>query len=277
MNNNPTISVLMPMHNASAYLSEAIESVLCQTFCDFELIVVDDGSTDNSVEIAKSYNDSRIRIIQNTRDFISSLNKGVDAATGRYIARMDADDIMLPHRLKTQFEFLEKNIGVDICGSWAECFGFDDRVMQTITQHHKIISSLLLGNSMIHPSMMLRSSVFKQQYYPEGYPCAEDYKLWTILAHNGFTFANIPEVLLRYRRSVNQVTQKYSDTMRKSDSRIKFEYVQLVMEQISQKKEPYLNFFNQLVDLKNNGLISASGLFHTVYHTYTHFLKNTDE
>ena len=180
MNDRPVISVLMSMYNASAYLREAIDSVLNQTFTAFELVVVDDGSTDNSVDIVKSYHDRRIRLIENTHDFISSLNKGIDATVGKYIARMDADDAMLPHRLETQLRFMETHPDIDICGSWAECFGAKQYAMKYETDHEQIIASLLLKNPVINPTTMLRRSAFESHpilRYSYDYPYAEDYQL----------------------------------------------------------------------------------------------------
>ncbi len=103
--NIPPVSVCMLMYNASKYLRECIDSVLAQTFQDFEFLIVDDGSTDDSVEIVQSYHDSRIRLIKNKHDYIGSLNILLDEARGKYIARMDADDVMMPMRLKIQFEY----------------------------------------------------------------------------------------------------------------------------------------------------------------------------
>ncbi|EJW91688.1 glycosyltransferase, partial [gut metagenome] len=97
------ISVCMPMYNASRYLRECIDSILIQTFTDFELLIVDDGSEDDSVAIVESYTDSRIRLIRNRHDYIGSLNLLLKEARGKYIARMDADDVMLPYRLKAQW------------------------------------------------------------------------------------------------------------------------------------------------------------------------------
>lgn len=116
------VTVLMPAYNASKYVAEAIESVLKQSFEDWELIIVDDGSTDNTVDIIRSYTDSRIRLICNEHDFIGSLNLGLQEATGKYIARMDADDIMHPDRLKIQYNIMEEESEITVCGSWVKIF-----------------------------------------------------------------------------------------------------------------------------------------------------------
>lgn len=116
MERSPSISVCMPMFNASRYLRESIDSVLAQTFADFEFLIADDGSTDDSVDIVESYSDPRIRLIKRPHDYIATLNFLLAEARGKYIARMDADDVMLPHRLKTQFDYMEAHPGVDLLG-----------------------------------------------------------------------------------------------------------------------------------------------------------------
>lgn len=113
------VSVCMPMYNASKYLRECIDSVLAQTFKDFEFLIVDDGSDDDSVEIVKSYHDDRIRLIENTHDYIGSLNMLLDEARGKYIARMDADDVMMPERLQVQLEYMESHENIDILATSA--------------------------------------------------------------------------------------------------------------------------------------------------------------
>jgi len=276
MNNVPSISVVMPVYNANSYLHEALESVLQQSFTDFEIIVVDDGSTDTSVEIVKSYHDWRIKFIANTHDFISSLNKGLNMAKGKYIARMDADDVMLPHRLETQFQFMETYTNIDICGSYAECFGMSKRLMQYATEHDQIISLMLLTNPLIHPSVMIRRSIFENDTtlrYPYGYPCAEDYKLWTVLACKGFRFANIPEVLLHYRHSSSQVTERKFNIMRQTSLKIQKEYADWVVKHIVDKNRRYSDFIEQLVCLSNDKLISFKSLIHIIYHVFSNVMN----
>lgn len=131
--NAPKISVVMPVWNATKYLPQSIESILNQNFDDFELIIIDDGSTDRSVEIVNSYRnrDRNIVVCENPHNFINSLNTGIALSRGEYIVRMDADDIMLPDRLEVQFCFMEENPEIDVCGSWMEIFGANSH-MNTI-------------------------------------------------------------------------------------------------------------------------------------------------
>jgi glycosyltransferase involved in cell wall biosynthesis len=117
----PLISVVMPVYNAAQYLREAIDSILNQTFRDFEFIIINDGSTDRSLEIIQSYNDDRIRLInQKNTGLAKALNNGIAIAKSDFIARMDADDISIPERLTSQFSFLESNVDVVAVGSNAE-------------------------------------------------------------------------------------------------------------------------------------------------------------
>ena len=115
---NPKVTVLMPVYNCEKYLRESIESILNQTFKDFEFLIINDGSSDKSAEIVESYNDNRINFVQNEKNIglAASLNRGLDIAKGEYIARMDADDISLPERLEKQVRFMETNPQIGICG-----------------------------------------------------------------------------------------------------------------------------------------------------------------
>jgi len=118
----PTVSVLMPVFNGEQFLRPAMNSILNQTFTDFEFIIVDDGSTDHSREILNSYTDSRVRLICNESNIglTDSLNRGLEAASGNYIARMDQDDISLPERLAKQVAFMDSHPEVGVCGTWAK-------------------------------------------------------------------------------------------------------------------------------------------------------------
>ena len=119
----PLVSVVIPIYNTESFLRETIDSVLCQTLSDFELILLDDGSTDHCVDIIRSYHDSRIRFIPCPHDFIGTLNRGYSEAKGKYIAQMDSDDLMMPKRLQIQYDFMEKNPHIAACGGWMRSCG----------------------------------------------------------------------------------------------------------------------------------------------------------
>lgn len=201
------VSVMMPVYNGQKYLSEAIESILNQTFTDFEFIIINDGSTDRTEEIILSYADHRIIYVKNEENLqiVKTLNKGILLAKGKYIARMDADDISLPTRLEKQITFMRENPHIDILGTWFETFGRKKYIQKLPTEHEQIKSDILFYTPLAHPAIFAKSEVLKQYKYPENYPKAEDYALWTQLISR-FQFSNIPEVLLLYRLHDHQAS-----------------------------------------------------------------------
>ncbi|MDR2526686.1 MAG: glycosyltransferase [Rickettsiales bacterium] len=213
----PRVSVLMPVYNAEKYIVEAIDSILAQTFSDFEFIIINDGSTDKSVEIIKSYKDKRIRFINNKENIgiAAVLNQGLDLATGEYIARMDSDDISMSNRFAKQIEYMDKHSDVGVLGTLVRFFPGDSR--KNDGRHKKNITYLdllLIGWCVTHPTVMLRRSVFEKnalRYDPES--VAEDYDLWTRAIR--FTqIKNMQEILLKYRwhdANVSQLKRKELD------------------------------------------------------------------
>jgi glycosyltransferase involved in cell wall biosynthesis len=213
----PKVSVLMPVYNGEKFLSEAIDSILNQTFSDFEFLIINDGSTDQTEAIIESYKDKRIQAISLTRNagVISALNIGLARCCGIYIARMDADDIALPERLEKQVTFMEKNPRIGIAGSWVQYFGNRKGITRAPLTHREILWTMLFGSPFFHPTIIMRSHVLKgtNLNYPQQYTHAEDYALWA--ASIGFTeFANIPEVLLMYRFTESSVSAMNKDEQR---------------------------------------------------------------
>lgn len=205
MKNNPKISVLMPVYNGEKYLKESIESVLEQTFTDFEFIIINDGSTDSSVDIIKKYqqDDSRILLLNNQKEkgIVGALNTGLEAVKGKYIARMDSDDINLPYRFEKQASFLDSHSDVVVCGTWVELIGTHSGKIWRLAEDHDVIKcTMLFCGSITHPTVMIRSNFFVDNriFYDNDYLFAEDYELWTRIIDKG-KFANIPEILLNYR------------------------------------------------------------------------------
>lgn len=199
----PKISVIMPVYNTDEeYLREAIESILNQSFYDFEFIIINDGSKNNAEEVILSYKDERIKYVINEQNLglIKTLNKGLKLAQGEYIARMDADDISLPERLLKQADFLDKNPEVGVLGTWFECFP-RKRIMKSNIDNKEIVECLLaMHNDLGHPTVMIKNSLVKNidLQYDENAIYVEDYALWLSLI-NKTKFANIPEILLMYR------------------------------------------------------------------------------
>lgn len=204
------ITVLMPVYNGGEYLRSAIESILSQTYTDFEFIIIDDGSTDNTKEIIDSYDDKRIRNFNNTTNqgLIFSLNKGIDNAKGRYIARMDSDDISLPQRFEKQIEYLDKNPDIVVLGSLGYNIDENGSVKNIIKLPEKpgqILTELLFGNVFIHTSIIAKTEVIRQYRYNKEYVHAEDYYLWSQIAKE-HKIANLQQPLVRYRVHENCVS-----------------------------------------------------------------------
>ncbi|XOJ85153.1 glycosyltransferase family 2 protein [Methylophilaceae bacterium Uisw_099_01] len=195
----------MPVYNGEKYLKESIDSILNQSFKNFEFIIVNDGSTDKTEEIILSYDDGRIRYVKNkvNLQIVKTLNKGITLAKGKYIARMDADDISLPERFEKQFKFMEANHDIDVCGTWVNTFGFRESVWKCFINHEEIKVQLLFNSPLAHPSVFFRRTFFKDFQYNSKANKAEDYFLWVQSIENK-KFSNIPCSLLMYRLHENQ-------------------------------------------------------------------------
>ena len=210
---SPLVSVVMSVRNGERFLREAVESILDQTFREFEFIIIDDGSTDCSGSMLDSYqrNDSRVRVFhQENRGLVMSLNRGVELARGTYIARMDADDVSLPHRIAVQVAALETNHDLAAVGGAAELI---DSVGNSLGMHpypaeDEEIRSILFqgGCPLLHPAVVFRrEAIMCVGRYRKAVVHAEDYDLFLRLAEK-YQFANVKEVVLQYRRHSGQVS-----------------------------------------------------------------------
>jgi len=241
---NPFISVIMPVYNAGLYLKTAIESILNQTFSDFEFFIIDDASTDNSVEIIQSFSDKRIKLIVKpvNSGITKSLNHGLQLAKGKYIARMDADDISYPQRFERQIFFLENNPNIILCGTWFKIIPINEVIKHP--QDNDGIKQLMLDqNAVAHPSVMLRSEFLvenKLQYDSLMEP-AEDYDLWVRIISIG-EIANVPEVLLDYRIHSSQISSIQSDKQLKKTVIIQTKLLQNLIPDLT----PDANLFNDI-------------------------------
>lgn len=197
------VSILMPVYNAERYLAQAIKSVLAQSFTDWELILINDGSIDKSESIIKQFEDDRIYYLKNTSNIglIKTLNKGIDLCQGKYIARMDADDISHPDRLKKQVDFMENNPNYLMCGTDAAVIDNNNTRtgrIRNLTRNSLLKINLLFSTPFIHPSVMIKNEVLKQNKYDESYKHVEDFELWCRIAKLG-KIANIQKDLIDYR------------------------------------------------------------------------------
>jgi glycosyltransferase involved in cell wall biosynthesis len=246
---NPRITVLMAVYNSEQYVREAIESILNQSFHDFEFLIIDDGSTDSSPSILAEYaaRDPRIVLAPNEGNIghANSLNKGLKMARGEYIARMDSDDISLPDRLLRQVAFMDAHPNIGICGTWLRFFGRINQNWCLPQDDTEIRCYMFFDSPLAHPTVMMRRRIivdhdlaYKQEYDP-----AEDYALWSEAAK--FTaFANLPEVLFLYRAHDSQLTSVRQTTMFAAAHRVRLN--QLLQMDINVTDE-IANFHPQII------------------------------
>lgn len=219
------ITIGIPFYNSQQYLGYAIESVLSQTYENWELILVDDGSSDNSLAIANMYaeNDSRIRVISDGRNkkLPYRLNQLIEESKGDFIARMDADDIMHPERLEKQLSFLETNKRYDLVSTGLVSIDNDNIVKgyRRVESLYDDISNIETSYPIVHPTVMARRSWFERNKYSEEYPRAEDFELWTrAISNSDFKMAVLPDLLLYYREegnlSMDKILNTYSDVFK---------------------------------------------------------------
>lgn len=220
----PKISVIMPAYNAEKYIGEAIESILNQTYTDFEFIIIDDGSSDGTVLVVKSYDDKRIRFYQNEQNMgvAATLNRGLDLATGEYIARMDSDDISLPERFEKQIAFMDSHSEVAVIGTGVELFSAQIGTRVFSSSYEALKVDLLFGNCLAHPTVMMRKCYFGKEklHYDPSFGKMEDFDLWERTAQF-YPIMSLTEILLKYRIHPNQVTQKPTEENRVQLKRLK--------------------------------------------------------
>lgn len=206
------VSVILPVFNGQTYLHSSISSILKQTLSDFELLVIDDGSTDDSFTIASTFTDPRIRILRHERNLglPAALNAGIENASAELLARHDQDDIALPDRLAKQFDFLASRCEVGVVGSWARVISEIGKSKPAVVSEHRHPTDdetlrwrLLWNSPFVHSSVMMRSDVVREV---GGYSCLserslpEDYDLWVRMSR-ACALANIPQFLQVYRQT----------------------------------------------------------------------------
>lgn len=212
MKTPPRISVLMPVYNVAAYVQGAIDSILNQSYKDFELLIINDGSTDATRDEVLKFTDPRIRFVENEHNIglANTLNRGIELATGEYIARMDGDDISLPDRLKKQADMLDRHLEIDICGAGYRFFGSKNYEVHYPRDHESIKAGLLFGCCMIIPMFRKESVIKANLRYDQAFFPAEDYRFWTQCVTK-LKLYNIPETLFLYRMHPAQVSETRTD------------------------------------------------------------------
>jgi len=229
----PRVSVVIPTRNSEKYLKEALDSILGQTFTDFELLIVDDNSTDGTLEFIRGYEDSRITVLKGPgKGLAAALNFAYREARGEFIARMDADDIAEVTRLGKQVAFLDEHLDVGVCGTKFQQFMDGDAI------HHHMenvrYSDMLMGCYIGHPTAMLRRRLFAENdlFYDESMRFSEDYDLWT-RAIRVTKLGNVQEVLLRYRRHNESASIAHMDEMHRLDVGVKIRMISYLVGDLS--------------------------------------------
>lgn len=254
----PDISVIMSVYNGETYLGEAIESVINQTFKNWELIIINDCSTDSTAEILAQFSsqDDRIKVYTNEINLKlpSSLNKAISLSEGKYIARMDADDICLPERLEKQYKFMEENsdVALSSCkfltvknGVYAPG-GAGGRV-----DSDSLKSMLLVANPILHPGVIAKAEIMKQLGYDTSLTCTEDLELWTRMILNNYKIQILSECLLIYRLHDKQITSTTIERQYTEVLKIENKYYASLLKMMdNQMQEFYIGgiYFRQNAD-----------------------------
>ena len=241
--NSPKVSVILPVFNAELYVKDSIQSILNQTFFDFELIVINDGSTDRSEEIILEFKDNRIKYFKNNTNLklIETLNLGLNLANGKYIARIDADDIAFSNRFEKQVEFLERNTEYGLIGSFAQSIGVENKIMKYVEDDEEIRFALVTHNPFIHSSVMFRSAILleKNLKYCKEQIHVEDYHLW--ISFLKFTKGKIlSDILIQYRIHDNQISNRFNIIQKSNSLKIQRKYLN---ENLSPNDNRLISYF----------------------------------
>ena len=254
----PEISLIMSVYNGEEYLKEAVESVINQTFKEWELIIINDCSTDNTAGILSELAERDERISVHTNEvnlkLPASLNKAISLSKGKYIARMDADDICLPERLEKQFEFMEKNPDVSL--SSCRFMTLKNGVVASggcggKCDSESLKALLLVTNPILHPGIIARAEVISKLMYDTSLTCTEDLELWTRFAAENYKMEILPEYLMLYRLHDKQITGTTLERQHKEALKIQQKYYGAFLEEMSEETENfYINgvYFRDMAD-----------------------------
>lgn len=274
---NPLISVILPVYNCEKYIEESVRSILDQTVDDFELIVIDDGSTDESMKIvsALAFEDNRIRVLKNDTNIglIYTLNRGLQEATGDFIARMDADDRSHIDRFEKQLLYLDMNPNVYLCSCKVRYFGGKSEVIEYNYTPAQTKVELLYHNGVNHPGYMMRSALIKEEHrtYNPKYLHAEDYE-FVVNVSRSHEVGIVPEVLLDYRIHENQVSGVNAKISDATKTKIKKEQLEYLAVHFSKEEEA--DFFDS--DYGENQKIKSVEDLKRRLNTFTRMIDAND-
>ena len=241
-----SISIVTAVYNGEKYLAETIESVLCQTFDDFEFIVIDDASTDGTADILRRYaeRDGRIKIYGNERNMklANSLNRGISLAFGKYIARLDADDVCMPDRLEKQYEFMEKNpdVGVSFC----KFFALRDGELMPCglgrrCDAESVKAMFLFFCPVLHPGVIARTDVMKKYAYNSLRTCTEDLDIWTRMICENVKISCSGEYLMQYRLHGGSITSTSRERQAREVAEIESDFYKKTLFPMSEDEKDF--------------------------------------
>ena len=239
----PRLSVLLPVYNGERFIAQSVRSVLAQTFRDFELVVVDDGSADRTLEIVSGFQDPRIRLVRlpEHKGLVEALNVGLRSIESELVARMDADDDCLPGRFERQVRFLDAHPDVALCGSWTQQFGNGaSAISRPPASPHEVHARLFFGWSIDHPSVMMRRDFLALHglEYDEAFRHVEDQDFFMRVAEVG-KIANIPEVLLRTREHEANVSRVYRQEQVRTEKALYVRQLQALLPDATEEQTQF--------------------------------------
>ena len=241
----PLVSVLMPVYNGAPFLKEAVESICGQTYGNFELIIIDDGSKDGSSDVIRDIKDQRIRLINNETNIglASTLNKGIELSQGKYIARMDQDDISHSGRIDRQVTYMETHPETVACSAWFKMFGASEKQIAYPESHNEIYLRFLYSCPIAHPAVILRKEtlVNNRLFYDPAYEYSEDSNLWIRMINFG-EFHNLPEFLFSYRMHHSQMTKEYLNKVNESFRRSRNIHFRNMIQKLGFDANNYADF-----------------------------------
>lgn len=277
---NPLVTVLIPVYNRPSVV-KTIDSIIHQTYSNLEILIIDNASTDDTVEVIRNINDKRIRLVINETNLgqTGSMNKGLKLASGKYIARIDSDDIALPERIEEQVRFMEEHPDYVLVGAWIQYISDDDQLggvmrMCTTDKGLRFMQTFFCG--IHHPTAMYRTDVIRENSieYEPGISMAEDYEMWRKLLHFGKGL-NIGKVLVYYRRGENNDSLKHYDQMVKESLLVR-KRVCAELELNTRDREK-LDKALALLDIRNKSLSQIIYYFRTMFGLFHRKISKSDQ
>ncbi len=263
--NNTLVSVIMPFFNTEQYIEEAITGILQQTYHNFEFIIINDASTDNSKKIVGQFNDKRIIYLENheQKGIPYCMNLGIEIAKGKYIARMDSDDIVYPKRFDVQVDFLERNKHIDITGT-SHKISNEKEIREILTDPNELKVAFLFYQAILNPSIMIRAESIRKRHikHNETFIYASDYDFFISALINGLLLSNIPVCLMEYRRHQRQIsTAHHHEQNEFADKTRKRFYTFLWGEDLTDDE---INIFSKLKDYTTLSLTQYTNILEKI-------------